>query len=409
MEFQENQMHRELLGVLGLNWAAAYTSSSRQQMIASHLSQMLVFKNSTERRHQTGVEREVGKYTFSVKMPCDGYILRVIDYYHRAYGEDEIKQSPMTLIIYEDAQSREVGIIEIPRYCSYHQHFGFEYIPTPALMSLRKGSSIKAGTILANSPSVNSQGGYQYGREVNVAFMTHPSIAEDGIIICSDQLENFTYKQYETVTFKFGSGCFPINLYGDETHYKPFPDIGEYIHSKGKFTNVVAALRNYDDVLSLVEQNIYSVRGVDAEYDQLIYGDGVGGRVIDIRVDHDTSNPPTTPTGMVRQLDKYYNAKCSFHQEVADAYNELFRARGESLKISPSFQQLLEDTIAVLGIPKFLGGYRLKNQGVDNKKEKGKIKKEYHCEPIDDWRVTIVLEYDKIPDIGSKFTDVFGG
>jgi hypothetical protein len=409
MQFQENQMRRELLGVLGLNWAAAYTSSSRQQMIASHLSQMLVFKDSTERRFQTGMEREFGKRTFSIKMPCDAYVLRVIDYYRRAYGEDEIKESPSTLIIYENAETREVGILEIPRYCSYHQHFGFEYVLTPELLQLRKGSSIKEGTILANSPSINSQGGYQYGRETNVAFMTHPAIAEDGIVICRDQLRHFTYKQYETRIFKFGSNCFPLNLYGDETHYKPFPDIGEYIHANGPFTNILAGLRPYDDLLGLIEENIYSVRQIDTQHDQLIYGDGAGGRVIDIRVDHDpVSKPCTTPTGMVRQLDKYNNAKHSYHQEIADVYNELFRNRGENLKITPDFQQLIEDTIAVLGVSKFLGGHRVRIQDYD-KRDKAKIKKEYHCEPIDDWRVTIVLEYDKVPDIGSKFTDVFGG
>jgi len=412
MLFQQNQIRRELLGVLGLNWAAAYISSSRQQMVASHLSQTLVARDSTERRIQSGMEREFGKQTFSIKMPCNAYILKVVDYYRRAYGDEAIKESPATFIIYEDAETAEIGVLEIPKFCSYHQHFGFDYVPTQELLSLRKNSTVKKGTILANSPSINSHGGYQLGREVNVVMTTHPAIAEDAIVICRDELEHFTYSQYETRTFKFGSKMFPLNLYGDETHYKPFPDIGEFIHSSGPHANILAALRTYDPILGLIEENVNGVREVDFEYDQLIYGDpdtnnnagGIGGKIIDIRIDHDPATlPPMTPTGMDRQLEKYNNAKVNFHQEIADVYNELFRARGENLRITPEFQQLVNDTIAVLGENRFLG----RSGSRDNAKTK--VKKEYHCEPIDDWRVTIVIEYKKVPAEGSKFTDLYGG
>ena len=68
---QPSQIHRELMGVSSLNFADGNDSSPRKTMFDTHLGQALVIDKSTERRIQTGMEREFGKFTFSVKSPCN--------------------------------------------------------------------------------------------------------------------------------------------------------------------------------------------------------------------------------------------------------------------------------------------------------------------------------------------------
>jgi hypothetical protein len=59
--------------------------------------------------------------------------------------------------------------------------------------------------------------------------MTHPAIAEDGILISSDVLHKFAYKTYETRVVEWGAKKFPLNLYGTAFNFKAFPDIGEFL------------------------------------------------------------------------------------------------------------------------------------------------------------------------------------
>ena len=217
-----NQLYRELLGVVGLNPWAGHDSSSRQQMFASHLSQALVISGSTERFCQTGMEREYGKYTFSIKVPGDAdkkggiEIIKILERYPAKIGADTIRHNPQTLIIYEDIHTKEIGVINIPTYCSYHQYFGFEYKAKKALSEVRVGAAIQAGTILLDSPSITDDGGYKYGAECNMAFMSIPGVSEDGIIIRKEALKRFSFKTYENRTVEWGNKRFPLNLYGDQ-------------------------------------------------------------------------------------------------------------------------------------------------------------------------------------------------
>jgi len=391
---EKNQLYRELMGVSGLNPWAGHDSSSRVQMFASHISQALVINGSTERFCQTGMEREYAKYTFSIKVPGDPTkqegveVIRIIERYPRKIGLNAIAFNPQTLIIYEDINTKEIGIINLPNYCSNHPYFGFEYKPKSSLNDVRVGAFLPAGTILMDSPSVTNDGGYKYGAECNMAFMSHPSVSEDGVMISRDVLKRFSFKTYESRTVEWGNKRFALNLYGDVNNYKPFPDIGDYVRPDG----ILMCLRTYDKELAVVEQSIHDSMEPDGIFDKSTYAGGAGGRVIDIRIQRNGQNIQADfPIGMDAQTEKYDIARKHFYQEIVNEYHRLRRDRGEGLRLTPEFHRMVVEALSV----------------IDNDPQR--IIKLYRQAPLDDYRVEFTIEYNIEPRIGFKLTDCHGG
>ena len=383
---EPNQLFRDLMGVCGLNPWDGHDSSSRKQMFSNHVGQALVIKKSTERYCQTGFEREYGKYTFKIKMPVDGTIIKIIDRYKLKEGVGSLKLNPQSIVIYADNNTYEIGIIDIRNHCSNHQYFGFEYKAQAGVENVRVGASIPKDTILYDSPSITESGGYKYGAESNIAFMTHPAVSEDGIMISRDVLDRFSFKTYENRTEEWGSKRFPLNLYGDKDNYKSFPDIGDYVRPDG----ILVALRSYDKELAAVEQGIEDLTQPDFIFDKITYAAGAGGRIVDIKVHHDRqSSRSGTPRGMEHQMEKYDSSRREFYQEIVNEYNKLKR-ENERVSITPEFHSLVVEALSVIS------------------DEHEKIVKLYRQAPLDDWRIEFVIEYETTPTIGFKLTDAHG-
>lgn len=398
-----NQLHRELMGVSGLSFSDQHVSASRKQMFSSHITQRLVTSGCTERYIQTGMEREYGKYTFRIEMPVDADIIKIIERYPRTITSNGIAHNPETLIIYEDADTKEIGCITVVDYFSNHQYFGFRYSKKSSCNQIRVGASIKKGTILADSPAITDQGGYAYGRECNVAFMSHPATSEDGVVISRQALEKWTFNTYETRAAEWGNKFWPLNLYGDENNYKPFPDIGDYVRPDG----LLMAFMPHDETFSPIDQSVAGTQFIDSVFAKRLYAAGGGGKIIDIRVHHDPESvAPVTPVcesnpnmSMDNQAKKYDLARRRYHQEVVNTYNKFLKDRGAKLSISHEFHRIVTDSISVVG-----SGHQKKP---DESTER--VVKLYRGATLDDWRIEFVIEYTVTPRNGFKFTDTVGG
>ena len=390
-KIQENELKVDFLASGGINPWAQHDSSSRVQMIGGHLSQALVIAGCSTRRCLTGIEREFARHTFHIRMPVDAEVIRVIERYPMTLSLGAIKENPVTVVVYEDVETKEVGIMTIPRFSCKHQHFGFKYKFNKAAMSrLSQGSNIPEGTILADSPAVDELGNYRMGVETEIAFMSVPGIIEDGVIVSKAYVEKLKSKGFESRVAGWGSSWYPLNLYGTETEYKPFPDIGDRIRDDG----LLFALRRYDqnDLLAPVEMTPAALREPDYTFDKLTYAEP-GARVVDVGVRHEIKNtPPPTPVGMEAQTMRYYNATVRFYDALLETYNELRKRRKEALKITPEFHRLLVEALT----------YK-PDQG------KQKATQMYQRQPLDDWRVEVTFEYDVIPTVGFKLTDFHGG
>lgn len=398
--YEKNELNRELLNVLGLSPFDGNNSASRKQMFSSHIGQSLVIEGSTERGIQTGMEREYGKYTFSIKMPVDAQIIKIIQLYPRTVGGSGPSHNPESLIIYEDNDTKEIGCLNLVEYFTYHPYFGFHYKPTEAMRKLRVGSFIKKDTVLLDSPSVGADGSYKYGAEMNVAFMTHPSVSEDGIMVSRDALEKFAFNTYETRIVQYGNKRFPLNLYGTVDKYKPHPEIGDIIRPDG----ILMALRSYDEQFAPSEQSRFSTMNVDPIFDQMIYAAGGGGKVISVKVMHDVESAlPLTPVGMEVQTQAYDDARRRYYQSILDENERFIKERGkDKLQLSREFHRLIVEAYSVIS--------SVKDKKNDNAKEPAeRVTKLHRHVPLDDWRIEFIIEYRTVPTIGFKISDTVGG
>ncbi len=393
--FEPNELDLEYLSVLGLNPWVGHDSSARQYMLSSHISQALVIKGATERRVQTGMEQEFGKYTFASKMPENGKIIKVIDRYPNVIGPDQINFNPETLVIYEDEKTKELGCFTIERFKSYHQYFGFEQKLKPEINKLVPGQYVKKDTIFADSPNITETGGYTYGIELNMCFMTHPSVSEDGIMVSEDVLDRFAFKVFETRVVEFGNDCIPLNLYGTETDYKPIPDIGDYIRDDG----ILMGTRSYDDETAPVEMSIRDTMEIDFVFDKLVYVKGPGGRVVDIKIHHDDYKPSTTPEGMERHLNKYTRAMRKYYEEIINTERRIRLERNKKfgegkVDLKPELHRLIYEAHVMLD----KGGT----------KASSKLNRLYRRAPLDDYRIEFTIEYEIVPRDGFKMTGCHG-
>lgn len=388
-----NELHPELIGASALNPDRMHDSSPREAMYLTQLGQTLVVDGSEPRFNMTGMEDEYGKYTFDIRMPENATILRVFKKYPPRLGV--ARDNPELTVLYEVyEEERRIGVLKIPRYGSFHQDFGFPYVRNEdATSRLQSGEMLAKDTVLAHSPAVKHNGQYALGLEANVAFMSVPSTIEDGFCMSESFLKRMGAHGYNTVSADWGKRYFPLNLYGDDEHYKPYPDIGERIRDDG----LLFALREFDENLTVTEMTPKALQSVDHSFDRLFWATA-NAEVIDVTVYHDERlNPKPTPTGMEAQAAQYHDDLINYYQQIWDEYTRLKGRRGHRLQITPEFNQLLTEAQTYL------------NNRLPNNRDQKKLTLMYRLDQLDEWYVNVTYRYPIDPTNGFKFSDCHGG
>lgn len=384
-----NELHPALLATASLSLDPACTSSSRIQMFTTHLTQMLVMKGSTPRRCFTGAEREFGKYTFKIKMPCDATIIDVIPKYQETIGLNAITANPLVVVVYIDVETREVGIIEVPKYHLTHQNFGFRYNFKRAMSLLHKGASVRKGTILADSPNIDENNDYRFGIEANVCAMTIPGVIEDGVVISKSLAKRMTTVGYDHLVGNWGKRYYPLNLYGDDKVYKPFPDIGEHVRPDG----LILAFREFDDLLDPIYMTPSALQKVELR-DKRVYTKA-NARVVDVATRYDPKGQTAeTPVGMDDQCRRYHSSESKFYSQLIQLHDRLMReaaSKKETLRISRPFHRLLSEANQYLLDPARVRCTRIIQR-----------------QPLDEWRVDITVDFELEPTKAFKLTGCHG-
>lgn len=393
LNLPKNELRPETLATASLNSWISQDTASRVQMFGGHMSQALVLKGADIRRQQSGTEREFGRATFKVKMPCNGEVVAVIDKYPASLFRSS--RSPLIVIIYRDIDTDQFGHIEVPRHHCLHTSFGFEYkYNTQILRKLVQGMVIRKDTVLADSPSIDEAGNYNYGVEVKTAMMSLPGIIEDGVIISKSLAARMETLGIESRVASWGKNYYPLNLYGDAQTYKPFPDIGQRIRPDG----LLFALRRLspnepeDFLMAPVDMMPEALKAPEYLFDKVVWAEP-NALVTDINVHHNirNNNEPTPPL-MAAQARQYYVVLQQFHSRIVEEYDKLVRARGEqNVKLTEELDHLITTSLYFNGSPDRLKAVQL-----------------FRRIPLDDWRVEVTFEHSIIPDEGFKLTDSHG-
>ena len=387
-------IREELISIHAINPFCPHTSSSRLIMVSSQLSQIVTLENGDERIIQTGIEQQLGNNTFSKKFDTDVRIIALVDRYG-GIDTNSVTETVEITVIFENLETGEIDYLSVPNYHSLHQYFGFAYDwNTEVLNSLTNGSIVKKDTVLADSPT-RRDGGYKFGLNANVALLTIPEVAEDGVVISKTMAKKLSYKIYERRTVEYGIDSFPLNIYGDEENYKAFPEIGERIGDDG----VLMVLREYDSELAPALVSIKDVRDFNPMFDKAVYVKGKGGLIKDIKI---TTNPrfkKETYNNTNDIADKYVNSLIEHHRKILEVFNKLERDhyrkfRNNNMPISDKLNKLILNSLAIVN--------------PDNRP----IEKTYKNERQDLYRIEFVIEYDyaEMGGVanGAKVTDLHG-
>jgi len=388
----EDSLTEELVGFHSINPFIAHISSSRGVMLANHVSRSLVLNNGDEKIIQTGAEKQFAANTFSKKFENDSLIIDIVRKYD-GISKDYADELVSYTIIFEDLKHDRLDYMEIVGYHVKHQEFGFRYkINDDTFGDLIPGEVVKAGSIVADSPAVAKNSGYKFGTNANVALISLPEVAEDPVVISESFAHKMNHTVYDFRSVEFGLDSFPLNVYGDDDNYKPFPNIGEYVNDE----SVIMAVREHDNMLSPAMLSVNDVKHYDPIYDKVIYARKPRGKIVDIRVHHAPRNRKAAYTKTTAGLDRYingYNKYCEDINNVYTKYKKTHKQRyGNSAVpvLSNAMHKLITQVLQNLEIPP------------------DRIKYTYRNEALDLYRVEFVIEYDMDLRVGSKVSDLSG-
>lgn len=398
---EQNQLKPELLGLTGANSFSFHNSSSRSVMMGSHMTQSLRTLESDEKRIQSGIEQELSKTTFDVKMPANGTVLEIINKYPASLAKDSLKFNPETIVIFEREDDGQIDMLVLPYYCSHHQYFGFQYKPTENMRKLVVNTPIAKDTVFATSPAVSENNGYKYGLNFNTAFMSIPAVAEDGFAISKTAIERLKFKVYERRSVEFGSKNIPLNIHGNSEEYKMFPDIGEYTND-ARNDGLLMMLREVSDELAPALMSKDALREPDFTFDKGVYVRAGRGKVIDIKVTSNNNHARNIPPEITEQLSKYEKANYSFYNQLLELESSLLKRKRSKygldsrLNLSPRLHALLVEAYAVTNTP--------------HSKDRQPLNLLYRQDKIDEYRIDFVIEYSELrANIASKLTTMSGG
>ena len=387
-DLEKLKLRPEHVSLHALNSFIDCDSSSRSVMFANHIKQSLIIKGGEEKILQTGVDTILGKYLGEAIIEKDCVVLDIIPRYRTGYDIDSFKINPETIIIYEELETEQIGYISVPNFMSYHNYYGYDLVKTKDFEDLKVDSYLEKDTILARSIAKQEDGGYSFGLNLNTVYMTYPEVAEDGMIVSESAIEKMKYDIYVKRTVFINKNEFPLNLYGDENNFKPFPEIGEYVKEEG----ILLVLRDYNENMLPCLLSKYSLMDYDINFDNVIYVKQGKGQVIDIKVDMNNRKKDNLFKEMRYYLDKYYKANYDFHLNIIKAKDKIIKQRNKEgrkkINFTRDFHKLIVDSLVYIN---------------------PNINKTFKSSPILEFKVDFTIKYEVTPFIGSKITNMHGG
>lgn len=395
------ELRPELLSIQSLVPYVDSNAPARCVMFAGHFAQRPVISGSEPNYIQTGPEEEFGKYSFKIKMPEDGVVEEVIPRYEHNYVEDDkypYAEPAETLVLYRSEETGRYGMVMVPYHLTHGSAFGFKYEPTEAVNRLQPGMAFRKDTVFADSPAVKENDHYSYARNLNGCFMSHKNVGLDGYVIARSALEHFKFRLYERRVVEFGSNSFLLNTYGDETHYKAYPDIGDMVRSDGLL--VVSRMMDPLELPAVFSRN--DTQRVDNIFDRPVYSRVGEGKVVDIvAIQSNTSNRVLSPEltaqteRYVRKTRRYYQSIVNFHNKVVADWRKAHPSQEQDPGLfSPELSNLIVYAMAII------------NQKTQHSLP---LSLNYKKRPIDTWRLEFTIEYEMTPGRGAKFACQSGG
>lgn len=340
--------HRLLGDVPLFNPFASQISSQRGKMMSSHFSQAQLV-NAVELPYCfTGYEKQLGRYRFNqTKRDEDVQVLAMIfkyNIYHEGY--DPIKTNPKITIIYRTVGTGVLGYFDIDRFTMRTDGYGYQntlWYDNIATIR-RQNSFLSKDTVLLTTPAESNGIEKLFGTNLRVAYMGLPQVTEDAFIISESAARKLQPDGYKKLAFNIRLDQIPLNLYGDEDHYRFMPDLGETVREND---GILCALRRPDANSVVHDLTPANLSKPQFHHDD-VYRIPIGSQIVDIDVYINRRAKPRMPEQqyniMFEQALKYRNALNEYWQSILNVYEQ----QTDKAHLKNSFRTLVVRAIDAL-------------------------------------------------------------
>ena len=296
-EFGGDNMYK-MLGPTLLSYTS--TDSSRQYMFTSHIKQLLTLLEPDVPKLQTGFENVIGQYNKAFHELKGTWVVKDII--------KKFDNSIMYLVVLYNVDTDTYDIIEKPVAENLTEKFGYEY-NTDYMDSLKPGMVVH-NEYLYKSTSYDPHMNYRYGKNARVFYSISTDTLEDAVTVRRSWANKITSVEVDDVMVSLNLNDILLNIYGDDDHYKAFPQIGECVKN-----SVLCATRriNKNHILyDFQAENLRRTYDTDVEYfvskDAMIY---------DINVFY--NGEEDFPDNLFHsQLKYYYEKNCEYAKNVLE-------------------------------------------------------------------------------------------
>lgn len=276
-------------------------STVRGVMAARHTSQRVVLTRPEFARIFTGAENEFAeRSSWNIKAKDDYQLVRTF----RKFKDSAI--SPVAYIFKNLRTGKYICEVVKP---THHlvEKYGFK-MNNAIVGKYNDGDILPKGTTIAQSSSyVNDN--YCAGQNLRFVYTVLPELTEDALVISDKAAERLEYNMVDIVTVNIKQSSFLLNKYGDETIYKPFPDIGEEIQN-----DILCSIRENSYVSSVAEAAIPHIN--DTNYCS-------HGMVVDMDIATNVEVENDQFNYYLGQIREWYSAIYSFISTiVSDPYQD---------------------------------------------------------------------------------------
>lgn len=304
----------KILGKAAMQPFANTNSGSRKILFETQLEHSLALLHPEVPIVQTGYEIRFGDYSSSIyRAPAD---LEIMDKIFKFQD----KPNHHYYLITRNLNTGEYDYIERKTYNHNTEAYGYLY-DNSTLDSLDIGYEVKKDEILRKSYAFDEYMNRCDGVNLLTAYVCTDRSMEDGIILSESAAEKLASPLIREVRVQVNDNDLLLNLFGDENHYKSFPDIGETIDG-----GILCAVRREKTEECLYMQSIDRLNKIlmsDTKYT-------VEGQVIDISVH--CNNPDTLNDKYSNhQVDYYYRERRRFNRDLINSVERLMQMRNGSI------------------------------------------------------------------------------
>ena len=277
-------------------------STTRSGMAVRHTGQYVVQSNPEFPRVYTGAENEFGeRSSWNIKVHGDHQLMKTFVKF-----KDYPNISPICYVLKDLTTGKYKCIIHEP---AHHlvERYGFKMYNKIA-GKYTDGDVIPDNTPISQSSSYVN-GNYCSGRNIRLAYVVLPELTEDALIISDKAAKDLEYDMVDMVTVNIKKDAFLLNKYGNQSLYKPFPNIGENIQN-----HILCSIRENSYVSSRAEALIPHIN--DKSYFS-------SGTVVDIDIFTNTEIENDQANYYLKEIKDWYSDIYAYISTiVSDPYQD---------------------------------------------------------------------------------------